>query len=79
MWADKDNTIRDAQFGFLPQKGTVEAICLLVHHYQFVFIQQKKIVLLFHRCQESFDTVNIPKLWKKLGAFRYLILLLMFA
>ena len=75
MWADKDNTIRDAQFGFLPQKGTVEAICLLVHHYQFVF----KIVLLFHRFQESFDTVNRPKLWKKLSAFRYLILLFMFA
>ena len=28
-WADKDNIITDAQFGFQPQKGTAEAIFCL--------------------------------------------------
>ena len=57
-WADKDNIITDAQFGFQPQKGTAEAIFCLSTIINLSLFNKKRLYCCFIDFKKAFDTVN---------------------
>jgi exonuclease III len=65
-WAEKYNVISDAQFGFKPGFGTVDAIMALQALIQRTLNSKQRLYCCFVDYTKAFDSVVHYKLWQRL-------------
>lgn len=66
-WAEDNNILSDAQFGFRPNMGTVDAIFALQSIINKFTFNKKKLYCCFVDYQKAFDNVDRYKLWYKIS------------
>ena len=66
-WSQCNDVITDAQFGFRPGYGTVDAIFVLNSIISQTLNNKKRLYCAFVDFQTAFDSINRCKLWYKLS------------
>jgi hypothetical protein len=66
LWAESQNVITDAQFGFKSKYSTVDAIFAMHSFIQKQLNEKKKLYCCFVDFQKCFDTISRNALWFKL-------------
>ena len=66
-WSEDNDVITDAQFGFRPHYGTVDAIFALNTIISKYLKSKRRLYCCFIDCKQAFDSVDRIKLWHKVS------------
>ena len=67
LWSEQNDVLTDAQFGFRPGYGTIDAIFVLNSIISQTLCKKKRLYCAFVDFKTAFDSINRFKLWLKLS------------